>query len=208
MGNRETRRSKTSEYTTHEGVTVTEENYWIPMRKETDAKPLKAEDICEFDFITFEKAGSTPVHWVRESANNQCSDHKLQRYAWGTAYAEMKAYQLTAEELTVFIERKNRSINQIPFFTPAMGEGDCKNDPEEAASIKAIDQACKENFMCKDDLASKFLQHKNLDKADLYEATQPQAQREKDRLWHKLEMLSEGEQEQKQEQEQEQKKRR
>lgn len=186
MANREIERYTTRAYTTEENVNVTEEHLTIPLRREILGKPLDAKDVCEFDLVTFGKDGGTPVFWVRESAQNQSEDRFLQRYVYTTAVGEMNANRLTPEDLTVYIERKNENVSRMPFYTPPLGEGDCRNKPEETASKKEIDEACKINLGCKENLATQHVHMQDISKEELFDKPQQAGKLSEAQLWQKL----------------------
>ncbi len=192
MANREMERNTTRAYTTEEGVAVKEEHLKFPLRKELSDQSLDAKNICEFDLVTFEKPGNTPVYWVRESQENQCEDKYLQRCAHATAFGEMNANRLTPEELTVFIERKNGSVNNIPFYTPPLGEGKCNHDSEVGASRTEIDEACKKNFDCKENLASQHAHVQDLSKEEFFDKPQKSGRLSGEEMLRKLRELDGG----------------
>lgn len=192
------RRDITKVYETDEGVRVTEEHLNFPLRKELPGQGLKAEHICEFDLVTFEKDGSKPVFWLRESAHNQCSDRDLKTCVDMAALGERNRHHLESEEITLYLERKDESVNKKNYYTPAFGQGDFRPDKEEAASRKDIDEACKQNLGCKENLASQHLHTQDLSKEELFSNEQQQPGRlSKAQLLGKLEALNqEAEQEQ------------
>lgn len=203
MANREVEREITRAYETSEGVRVIEEHLKYPLRKELPGQKLEAKHICEFDLVTFEKDGGKPVFWVRESAHNQCSDRDLKTCVHTAAFGEMNAKRLEPEEITLYVERKDESVNKIPYYTPAMGEGKFRDDPEVFAGRKEIDEACKQNLGCKENLASQHSHTLDLSKESLSSNKQEQSEQlspgqlSKERLLAKLEVLKqEAEQEQ------------
>lgn len=187
MANREMERYKTREYTTSEGVNVTEEHLKFPLRKEMPGTELSAKDICEFDLVTFDKAGRTPVYWVRESEWNQCEDRHLQRCVDSTTYSELtdRRREISPEDVTLYLERKNGSVNQVPYYTPPLGEGRCNRDPEQQASRELIDEACKKNLGCEEKLTAQHLHEQDISKEELFDNKQrtktPDAE-----LWQKI----------------------
>lgn len=187
MANREIEREITRAYANDEGVRVTEEHLKFPLRKELPGQELAAKHICEFDLVTFEKDGGKPVFWVRESAHNQCSDRDLKTCVHTAAFGEMTAKRLEPEEITLYVERKDESVNRIPYYTPAIGEGKFRDDPEEFAGRKDVDEACKQNLGCKENLASQHLHTQDLSKEELFSNEQQQPGKLSEaQLWQKL----------------------
>lgn len=191
--NREIERKTTRAYTTNEGVSVTEEHLLYPLRRNTGVRPLTPIDVCEFNLVTFEKSGCNPVHWVRESDWNQCSDKHFTIYVDATIVGEIRTShgKLQPEDMTVYVERKGNKVGQLSYFTPPLGKGECDRYPQEAASRKAIDDSCKANFGCQENLATQHLHTQDISKEILFEEKEQGKKAPDTELWKKVEMLKE-----------------